>query len=155
MQIALARYVDPYRHFCIPNCMAGYFTECDFLVVSKSGLLWEIEIKCSMADWKADLAKHRQYKPGWNPARFYYAYPEDNPHAQIPEWVPMDAGVLWIFERDGDPVIRPVRAAKARHRCPVSDDIKIEILRKIHLRYWLAFSSIQNTSPTTPQDEGK
>lgn len=62
-------------HLVVPNVSWGFLNhEADLLVMSKSRLLTEVEIKRSWADFKADFKKAHDHS---HPliARFYYAVP--------------------------------------------------------------------------------
>ncbi len=138
IQRALATCLDCWQHLCVPNVQQG--SEQGFVVLSRSGLLWEIEIKISRADWRADMAKRRHYMAGWEPARFYYAVPESLvPGRAIPEWVPSHAGVLALYGSADRPQrlsCSIVRQARPLHRNKAPAGAREELLRKVYFRYW-------------------
>lgn len=59
MELALVRYLDSRVNFIIPNVFWGlnFNYELDLMVVKTSGYAYEIEIKVSIADLKADKKK--------------------------------------------------------------------------------------------------
>jgi hypothetical protein len=148
---ALARKLEWWRNTIVPNVYLGSRRdEMDLAIISKSGLLWEIEIKVSMADWKADM-----HKPKWNrgqrvlpchPARFYYAVPTELvPEVErceaerwgkrryaIPDWVDSSAGVIAVEGFD----CQMLRQAKPLHRSPLPLELRLELLQKLGARYW-------------------
>lgn len=135
---ALGTSFEWHRRICCPNVMLGYNCEADFVLITESDILWECEIKISVADWKADNKKDRRYHIDQHPARFYYAVPDALVANGIPEWVRPDAGVLVLRERDdGRPsVARWLRVAKVQHKHKVRPELKAELLKKVYFRYW-------------------
>lgn len=77
----LMRYFDWEMNACFPNTQL-FDWESDLLVVSKSGYLTEVEVKNSLADWRADLQKQKftdlRRKLDFERyiKRFYYAIPD-------------------------------------------------------------------------------
>lgn len=155
---ALAISFEWWTNVVVPNVYLGQRSdEMDLAIISKSGLLWEVEIKASLADWRADLSK-RKWKPekkeGWycppdgsDPARFYYAVPmclvkEAKGNNSLgykyilPDFVPGSAGVLGVYDDDGKPRVRFLRPAKPLHRNPLPMELRLELLRKLGIRYW-------------------
>ena len=59
MELALVRYLDSRVSFIIPNVFWGlnFNYELDLMVVKKSGYAYEIEIKTSISDLKAEKKK--------------------------------------------------------------------------------------------------
>jgi hypothetical protein len=96
LQIACARYFDARKNIIAPNISwgMGFKHECDLLVLTPSGYAYEIEIKVTKADLRADARKthgHFSKKIG----RLYYAVPgvlRDFALANIPE----RAGLLTV-----------------------------------------------------------
>jgi hypothetical protein len=80
----------------VPNVSWGLlFYECDLLVVTQSNYCYEVEIKTSRSDLKADLVKphgHRSKKI----RRLYFAIP-DYMQKDI-EFIPPRAGILIVSE---------------------------------------------------------
>ena len=89
-QAALYRMLGRQQKYLIPGVFfAG--CECDMLVVTKAGLMWEIEVKVTLADWRNDQHKRKwrvdqipdaRDRQWWQNerkkiSRFYYAVPRE------------------------------------------------------------------------------
>lgn len=136
------------RRCCCPNVQEG--SEMDFALLTDSNMLWECEIKISIADWRNDLKKVRRYARGWEPARFYYAVPEALIASGIPEWVPAHAGVIALFDDDGRARPRWVRVAKILHKAKAAPEVRRAMLQKIYFRYWRHVAPVlAKTQPAT------
>ena len=79
LEIALAKYFDVRRNIIVPNISWGLLShEVDLLVVRKSGIAVEVEIKISVQDLKADFKKSHHHVEKQNRiTEFYYAMPKD------------------------------------------------------------------------------
>ena len=128
---ALARWFGGQPNLLFPNVhLCG--GEMDLAIVTKAGYLWEVEIKRTLADWKADerkrkwLAPSRQYV-----TRFFYAVPPTLAYKQ-PAFVSNDTGLLII---DGGNV-RQVRDAR-RRKGPRLEQRQIhQLLLSTYHRFW-------------------
>lgn len=159
VQYAIAVQLDIRRHCIVPNIYLGGNDEMDMAILSPSRLLWEVEIKISLADWRRDINKIKWHRGAlvepWSPARFYYAVPSslvytsDGGPPKYPDWLPASAGVITVYnhrsthtELDGSQTIydRPtanmLRAAKPLHRNKLEDKYVDEMYRKLSIRYW-------------------
>jgi len=99
IECAVADYFSPRVNLIVPNVSWGLiFYEVDLLVVTPSGYCYEVEIKTSRGDLKADLLKrhgHRSKKM----RRLYFAIPE---YMQKDiEFIPARAGILMVSAPDG------------------------------------------------------
>ena len=87
MEIALMRHIGVRANTIVPNISWGLIDhECDLLVMTGSGYLWEIEIKVSLGDLKKDAEKpHNHFSPKIK--RLYFAIPKklENHINLIPE----------------------------------------------------------------------
>ena len=87
------RFIQPYPMLL---CNIYYWHwESDCLYITKSGYLWEFEVKVTRSDFFADAAKetkHRALLNGSGPARFYYVCPEG---LITPDECPPHAGLLF------------------------------------------------------------
>lgn len=97
LEVAVMRYFNPRVNICVPNISWGLdLHECDVLVLTPSGLAYEVEIKISRADILADKKKahgHNDKKI----ARLYFCVPSflvDFAGQHIPE----RAGLLSVAE---------------------------------------------------------
>ena len=64
IELAVAHYFDPRRNIIVPNVWwgMGFNYECDLLVLTKAGYAYEVEIKTTKSDLKADLKKEHGHK---------------------------------------------------------------------------------------------
>lgn len=92
IECAVAEHFSPRVNLIVPNGSWGFMLyECDLLVVTPAGYCYEVEIKTSRSDLKADAAKphgHRSKKI----RRLYFAIP-DYMQKDV-DLVPERAGVL-------------------------------------------------------------
>lgn len=125
----LVRLYD--QHWCFPNV---YFAggEMDLAIVTKGGrYLWEIEVKLSLSDWRADVTKRKWSSPDRVlVSRFYYAVTKDM-LGGIPDFVPPSVGLIVydIWPR----VHRPAKRSKA---LPVSDAHMLQFFGSVYHRFW-------------------
>ena len=77
IEVLLANYLNPRINLIVPNISWGLdLHEIDLLVLTKSGYAWEIEIKTSLSDLKADKKKkHGHFSNKIH--RLYFAVPEE------------------------------------------------------------------------------
>jgi hypothetical protein len=103
IEIALANYLDYRINVIVPNISWGLrIHEVDLLVLTPSNYVWEIEIKTSIADLKADLKKpHGHYSNKIK--RLYFAVPY-NLKEQALSLIPERAG-LFIIEKNSRVVL--------------------------------------------------
>lgn len=134
MELAVAGHLDPIRNLIIPNVSWGMFNhELDLLVLTKSGYVWEIEIKVSKADLIRDKEKrHGHYDP-WNRIRcLYFAIPEKL--LLYKEHIPKRAGIIVVDNKSVCCIWRkPIPDAQAR-KFTIKEQFKIARLGAI--RVW-------------------
>lgn len=81
------------------NNLYVFAWESDYLAMTKSGYWYEVEVKISKADFKADFKKEKKHKTlqfrnaKHCPNYYYYAVPEG---LILPEEVPEYAGLIYI-----------------------------------------------------------
>lgn len=139
IQRALALHFDYATQLvCVPNTSL-FDWEMDFLVISKAGVISEVEIKISLADWHNDLQKDKwKSKRIHDIGRFWYAVPHFLAN-KIPDWVPEYVGILSIATDDTgkhNRVHAVVREAKLRSKYRASARDLHHCFRGVHLRYW-------------------
>lgn len=82
------------------NNLYVFSWESDYLALTKSGYWYEIEVKISRADFKADfkkISKHEKLSSGnFCPNYFYYAVPEG---LVLVEEIPQYAGLIYIDDK--------------------------------------------------------
>jgi hypothetical protein len=95
IEVLMARYLGTSVTIVVPNVYYGlHIHETDLLVLTPSGYAWEIEIKTSLADLKADKKKaHGHYSNKIK--RLYFAVPEDLKDKAL-EHIPERAGLFII-----------------------------------------------------------
>lgn len=154
IQSVLAFHFKYWMNIVVPNANFG-LGNMDLAVITKNGILWEIEIKVTLADWKADMKKRKWRAWGrvegaamplnygenkQDPARFYYCVPEALLKSGIPEWVWPNAGIIKIVESKHSPghlFIVGVRPPVRLHTRKVSIEDQFMILKKLGSRYWV------------------
>lgn len=91
----VADFFTPRINLVIPNVHWGFLRyEADLIILTKSGCLYEVEIKISLSDLKADFKK-RRFHDDKRIKYVYYAVPHyllEKAEPLIPEW----AGILAI-----------------------------------------------------------
>lgn len=106
--------------------------EADLLVCSKAGFLTEVEIKVSMADWKADFLKKKFVR--WNDSGsklikyFYYAAPEKLACRYVELQLPAGSGVISVTDTGG---VKMLRRAEARPGHRRLTDVEIQTLCRL------------------------
>jgi hypothetical protein len=95
IEIAIAKYFGVRQNIIVPNISWGLLThEVDLLVVRKSGVAIEIEIKVSLQDFKADFNKRHHHQERLNRiSEFYYAMPKEL-YLKCKDLIPENAGVI-------------------------------------------------------------
>jgi len=95
IESAVARYFDPRRNVIVPNVWWGLDLnhECDLFVLNKAGFAYEVEIKVSKSDIKADLKK-RWAHSSKKIRRLYFAVPAKLKDSI--DLIPERAGVLLV-----------------------------------------------------------
>jgi hypothetical protein len=110
----------------------------DLLVITPNDYATEVEVKHSLADWRADAAKEKWTRglPSWI-ARFFFAVPE---HLGIPDFVPGFAGVLHITPivhgRHRWQGVKVARAPKRIGKDKVPAKYKNYLLWRTYCRHW-------------------
>lgn len=144
IEIAVAKYLNYRQNFIVPNVSwgLGFRHELDLAVVTKSGYLWEVEIKISKSDLKADQKKWHNHADS-RISRLYFAIPEELEGCI--DLVPECAGIFSVRKRvqksDGTYAafsgVKKIREAKRNREAePITDK---EIRKLYHLssmRIW-------------------
>ena len=100
IEIAVAQHIGHRQHLIVPNVWwgLGFQHELDLAVLTKSGRLWEVEIKVSKSDLKADKKKYCAHMDPQNRiSRLYFAVPEKLENCI--DLIPKTAGFLVVLER--------------------------------------------------------
>ncbi|RKE35261.1 uncharacterized protein DUF1052 [Paraburkholderia sp. BL23I1N1] len=150
VEAAIRRHVDHRRNTLIPEASVRYALpgargydeyRADFMMVSGAGYGTELEVKVSIADWRADLKKSKWVgMPAWI-TRFVYVVPEQ---LGIPEFVPGHAGVWHVkparvdhfsTQPDGYEIVL-ARAPHVLGREKVPPAVIGKWYRNLYYRYW-------------------
>lgn len=156
MQSALALYFD-YRQNSVFPRVHVWDWEADLVILTKASMMWEVEVKTSMADWKSDVQKDKWQSKHWkNISRFYYAVSEPllspkliegastdwwkavKPVVEysIPEFVPEFAGVLCLKVNKGQMFITCIRQPKVLGKAKIGPNTQHRLLRSTYFRFW-------------------
>ena len=145
MEILISEYFDPRINLAVPNVSWGLgLHECDILILTKSGCAYEIEIKTSKSDLKADAKKYHGHFSK-RIKRLYFAIPEYLGVQEMKKFIPNRAGILvarWRKERWDGPedignyIIEQERAAKENGAYKFNDRERYKMARLGALRIW-------------------
>jgi hypothetical protein len=94
---AVAVFFHPHNNIVVPNVTWGMDLgyEADLLVMTPAGYLYEVEIKISKSDLKADRKKYHHHD-GEKIRKLWFAFPEKLCRAECFELVPDGAGILSV-----------------------------------------------------------
>ena len=135
MEIAVAAYFTPRINLIVPNVSWGFnIHEIDMFVVTPAGCAYEVEIKISRADLKADMYKgHGHHSKIIR--KLYFAIPEVL--LDSIDLVPERAGILVVRESMGTYTCKCHREAKINTDAPkLSDKQRYQIARLGTMRIW-------------------
>jgi hypothetical protein len=123
--------------------------ECDIVEITKSGYLYEYEVKISVADFKQDArkrnhkaTKHEVIQSGERCAYFYYIVPEN-----IITTVPDFAGLIYAYEGQFKTIengvhissnrifFRVIKTAPKLSKNKVSDRVRDKIMLSAYYKY--------------------
>jgi hypothetical protein len=136
IEVAIADYFNPRHNIIVPNVWwgLGFKHELDLMVLTKSGYAYEIEIKTSKSDIKADLRKcHAHASP--RISRLYFAVPDE---LKNDENIPLDAGILSVieYENGGRPSVKKIREATRRKSIPLTESERLKLAELGTMRIW-------------------
>jgi hypothetical protein len=130
-EVALANYLNIRQNLIVPNVHHGFgIHECDLLVVTKAGRLWEIEIKVNKYDLRNDEKKPHQHKHE-KISRLYFAIP-DYLQSEI-DHIPERAGILIVNPKGK---VNKFREATVIGKYKVTDQERYQLARLGALRIW-------------------
>jgi len=146
--------------FCCPNFTPVGWYECDIFAITKAGLFHELEIKLTVADFKADAKKHDRSPYRWTnghytkcdisqskherlashdvegPSRFYFVVPEGLIEAKdVPEW----AGLRFLEQTTGGEWydgLHTVKKAPLLHKQKVGQPVRDKLTQSLYYRFW-------------------
>ncbi len=131
---AVAMFFDPYRNIVVPNVSYGLGLpyEADLLIMTKAGYIYEVEIKVSKADLRADAKKYHHHD-GEKIRKLWFAFPEKLCKPDCFELVPDDAGILTVLP-DGE--VKILRKAKTRDHETIKEKDREKLLWLGYIRVW-------------------
>lgn len=111
--------------------------QADLVFITAAGYLTEIEVKVSLADWRADFAKGKWQKPRPTVARFFYAIPETLAE-KIPEGLPEHAGIIVVrsSSQGGPDYTREIKPARRLRAQKVAPEMRRRLVDNCYYRYW-------------------
>ena len=127
--------------FVIPNVSWAFIEwEADLFVITKAGRINEVEIKVSIADFRADAKKDKWIKPSINKRFnetincFYYAMPIEI-YDKVKNEIPDFAGVItYNHENKVASIIKKAKINRAAKSA--TTDEKLKLARLLNFRYW-------------------
>lgn len=135
----LASHFEWFRNLCFPNVFWGT-GEMDLCVITSANYMWEIEVKLSLSDWKADehkkkwLARYSSYRK--YVSRFYYAVPTELID-KVPEFVPKEVGIIEIYWNEYSGYrTNIVRPSTHKRGIKLTDKMVERMMRKVYFKYW-------------------
>lgn len=152
LEISLAYYFKYTRNIIVPSVRWGMsIHECDLLIMTKAGYLYEVEIKRTKQDLLADLKK----KHGHNDKRikhFYFAIPNELLES-CEEFIPKRAGILVVKStkpytdykgnyRDSFYYWKLIRKPKVLSNYKCTNSERLKLARLGTLRIWALKSRI-------------
>jgi len=155
IELAVVDLFDERKQLIIPNVSWGFGInyEADLMVTNGSGYLYEIEIKTSRSDMRADLKKAVQHNCRYV-KRLYFAFPEKLLE-YAGEILPDDVGLIAVYlRRDDSPKAIIKRKPKDRKDAQKMDLRKqYDLARLGALRIWNLKRQIWSKNPKFKQVE--
>lgn len=144
----------------VANVYLKGWLECDLVGVRHSGLVDEVEIKLSKADFRADFAKQVTMAPGLSAKkhellaagegainRFWFM----TPISLLSESdIPAHAGLIEVSNRGS---LRVVKDAPLLHRRKADDAFRVNCLRQQGWRVWDYLRGVRTSSEDERQSE--
>lgn len=133
IEIAAAEYFGPRANVIVPNVSWGMgIHECDLLVMTKSGCLYEVEIKVTKSDLVRDAEKRHGHSDRRNRIKgLYFAIPDSIIDCQ--NHIPERAGILVVDTRRR---CKAIRFPKIMSSYSCTDKEQYEFARLGALRIW-------------------
>lgn len=137
MECLVARFLNARVNLIVPNVSWGMgLHECDLLVCTKAGYLWEVEIKVSKADLKKDAEKRHEHRHH-NIKHLYFAIPTYL--VDCIEHIPARAGIITVApagEKQWGRV-KQLRAPETnRAATPIDHNARYTLARLGAMRIW-------------------
>lgn len=135
MELALARHFNPRINLIVPNVYwgLGFNYELDLIIITQSHYAWEVEIKTSISDLKAEKKKKFFAHCDNRIRRLYFAVP-DHIHKEAISLIPEKAGLLIVNEALQVNTIRPPKINKSAKKMSEAEIKKLYELSA--MRIW-------------------
>ena len=140
IELLVASYFKWRPNLIIPNVSWGMFHyECDLIVLTQSGYMYEVEIKVSLSDLKKDMEKkhgHFNEKIKY----LYFAIPEYLEKHK--EYIPDRAGIIVVRRinnggsNNGDLYLDFIKYPEQNSKYKVTDYERYQLARLGALRIW-------------------
>ena len=143
IEIALANYFNPRRNLIVPNIWwgMGLNHECDLMVMTRSGYVYEIEIKTTRADLFRDFKKPHGHRDN-RIRKLYFCIPE--PLLDCWNHIPESAGII-VFHETGDSPSYCHRKREAKTTCakPLNFEEREKLYQLAAMRVWTLKKTIR------------
>lgn len=154
VELAVVKFFEKTAELIVPNVSWGLDLnyEADLMILSKGDYLYEVEIKVSKSDMKADLKKHMAHSCIYV-KRLYYAFPEELLELAL-QILPEDVGLLSVYcDRNGHTRLDEKRKPKDRESIKMPLLKQYKLARLGALRIWNLKRVIQSRNPIAKQTE--
>jgi hypothetical protein len=142
IELAVAKWFGVRRYVMVPNVSWGLLPyEADILALTKSGYLWEIEIKVSRSDLLRDGKKRHQHD-SYKVRQLWFAIPEKLENCA--EYIPQRAGIF-VVGVAGNVIERRQPTANPAAR-KLSDVERFQFARLGALRVWSLKERLQKVT---------
>ncbi len=146
IECALASFFDPRRNLIVPNVWwgMGLNHECDLMVMTRSGYVYEIEIKTSRADLVRDLKKPHGHGDD-RIRKLYFCIPESL-FEECRDLIPEQAGIIVFHERGDSPCYcHKKREAKTNRIQPLDAEAREKLYQLAAMRVWTLKRKLRDT----------
>jgi hypothetical protein len=135
IECAVADYFSFRVNLIVPNVSWGlWIHECDLLIVTPAGYCYEVEIKTSRSDLKADLKKQHGHNSK-RIKRLYFAIPDYLSNSI--DLIPARAGILLVSAFDGREHVKCIRDPQQNNEVrKLSDEERFQVGRLGTMRIW-------------------
>jgi len=131
IEVAVAKYFNWRVNLIVPNVSWGFFIhECDLLIVTKAGYCYEVEIKISRADLKADAKKRHGHRSD-RLRKLFFAIPGQM--LSSIDLIPSHAGVFSVWAGG---YCKKEREAQTLPAQPISESERFQVARLGTMRIW-------------------
>lgn len=154
LELAVVSFFDKRAELIVPNVSwgLGLNYEADLMILNKNEYLYEVELKVSKSDMKADLKKHRAHSCRYV-KRLYYGFPEELFETAL-QILPEDVGLIAAYyDNYGRAKAMEKRKPKDRECQKMPLRQQYELARLGALRIWNLKNIIRSRNPYFGQTE--